>query len=200
MRNWSDSELESLYEVAGGKHGWLSRLQQNMKVSDEDAAYLCWFDEHERLTQTKIAAWEYEIESYGGKDIYFEENEGKQFALLTHKINALEQQLDPSLLERMIGIRYRLKVSLMRKIEPEAFLGITDSQIERARKYPLWRLMGLPHKKNILCPFHKEKSPSFSVGIWGWCYTCRMHQDSIGYIMANRSLTFSEAVIELANR
>ena len=38
-------------------------------------------------TQDKIKAWEDEIESYGGKDIYFEESEGKQFVMLTQRIN-----------------------------------------------------------------------------------------------------------------
>lgn len=198
MRNWTDGELVSLYEIAGGKHGWLSKLQQNMKVSDEDAAYLVWFDEHERETQDKIKAWEEEIKSYGGKDIYFEENEGKQFVMLTQRINELEDRLDPELLARMVSVRYKLKYGMMRRIEPEAFIGITDLEIERARKYPLHLLMGFPKKKNILCPFHKEKSPSFSVGIWGYCFTCKSYMDGIGYMMTNKSLTFSEAVKQLS--
>ena len=175
-------------------------MQTNMNVSDEDAAYLIWFDEHERETQDKIKAWEDEIESYGGKDIYFEESEGKQFVMLTQRINELEDQLDPELLARMVATRYKLKYGMMRQIEPEAFENITDAEIERARKYPLHLLMGFPKKKNILCPFHKEKSPSFCVGIWGYCFTCKSYMDGIGYMMANRSLTFSDAVKDLANR
>lgn len=200
MRNWTDAELESLYEIVAGEPGWLSRLQKHMKISVEDEAYLHWFDEYERDTQDKLAIWQGEIDAYGGEEIYFQANEGKQFVLLTQKINEVEGKIDPQLFNRMVATRYKLKYGMMRRIEPEAFDNITDDQIERARKFPLWRLMGLPHKKNILCPFHKERSPSFSAGIWGYCFTCKSYMDSIGYVMANRSLTFSDAVRELANR
>lgn len=200
MRNWTDLELESLYEIASGKLGWLSRLQENMKVSDEDIPYLRWLDDLECETRKKLKAWDEEIETYGGKEIYFEENEAKQFVMLTKKMNELEGQIDDDLLNRMVFVRYKLKYALMKKIEPEVFEKFTIEQLEKARKYPLFKLMGFPHKKNILCPFHKEKSPSFSVGIWGFCFTCKSYIDSIGYLMSNRSLTFSEAVTILGNR
>lgn len=191
---------DDLYANFAGKHGWLSRLIETFYLSKDEIAYLEWRDEQDQWAKDKIKEWEYEIESYGGRDIYFADSEAVQFVMLTERINALDGLIDPDLINRMVATRYRLKYGMMRQIEPEAFVGITEDQIEKARQYPLFKLMGLPRKKNIICPNHKEKSPSFNVGIWGFCFTCRFYMDSIGYMMANRSLTFSEAVTDLSNR
>lgn len=52
-----------------------------------------------------------------------------------------------------------------------------------------------------LCPFHKEKTPSFSVnpakGIYK-CFGCGEGGDSLSYLMKTRGLAFSELVKELA--
>ena len=53
-----------------------------------------------------------------------------------------------------------------------------------------------------LCPFHKEKTPSFTVqedkGFYH-CFGCQEHGDIFDYVMKSSNLTFSEAVISLAN-
>lgn len=52
-----------------------------------------------------------------------------------------------------------------------------------------------------LCPFHNEKSPSFSVvddkGFYH-CFGCGAHGDSITFVMETEGLTFHEAVESLA--
>ncbi len=52
-----------------------------------------------------------------------------------------------------------------------------------------------------LCPFHNEKSPSFTVnedkGFYH-CFGCGAHGDAIGFEMRSQNLTFSEAVEKLA--
>lgn len=52
-----------------------------------------------------------------------------------------------------------------------------------------------------LCPFHKEKTPSFTVsedkGFYH-CFGCGAHGDAIGFLMQNESLSFTEAVTMLA--
>ncbi len=52
-----------------------------------------------------------------------------------------------------------------------------------------------------LCPFHNEKSPSFSVnedkGFYH-CFGCGAHGDVIGFVMRSDNLTFPEAVERLA--
>jgi DNA primase len=54
-----------------------------------------------------------------------------------------------------------------------------------------------------LCPFHKEKTPSFSVveekGFYH-CFGCGAHGDVIGFVMQTENLTFPEAVEQLAHK
>ncbi|MDX1669624.1 MAG: DNA primase, partial [Limnobacter sp.] len=54
-----------------------------------------------------------------------------------------------------------------------------------------------------LCPFHKEKSPSFSVSAskqFYHCFGCGAHGNSISFLMEHLGLTFPEAVEALAGR
>ncbi len=54
-----------------------------------------------------------------------------------------------------------------------------------------------------LCPFHNEKTPSFSVvedkGFYH-CFGCGAHGDVIGFAMQTENLTFPEAVEQLARK
>ncbi|WP_107874371.1 DNA primase [Neisseria weaveri] len=66
----------------------------------------------------------------------------------------------------------------------------------------------LPLKKGganymACCPFHKEKSPSFSVSPqkqFYHCFGCGAHGSAIGFIMEYQGLSFTEAVQYLADR
>src|SRR5579885_3717730 len=59
-----------------------------------------------------------------------------------------------------------------------------------------WEFIGL-------CPFHNEKTPSFSVvedkGFYH-CFGCGAHGDAIGFTMQTENLSFPEAVEQLARR
>src|SRR6266446_2560922 len=51
------------------------------------------------------------------------------------------------------------------------------------------------------CPFHSEKTPSFSVSPtkqFYHCFGCGAHGTSIGFLMEHAGLSFPEAVNELA--
>ena len=54
-----------------------------------------------------------------------------------------------------------------------------------------------------LCPFHSEKTPSFSINeateSW-YCFGCRKHGDIFTYLMEKDGLTFPEAVQEMADQ
>ena len=53
------------------------------------------------------------------------------------------------------------------------------------------------------CPFHKEKSPSFSVSPskqFYHCFGCGAHGSAIGFVMEHQGLGFVEAVQLLADR
>lgn len=54
-----------------------------------------------------------------------------------------------------------------------------------------------------LCPFHHEKSPSFTVSAikqFYHCFGCGQHDNAIGFLMAYDHLAFPEAIEELARR
>ena len=50
-----------------------------------------------------------------------------------------------------------------------------------------------------LCPFHNEKTPSFTVWPDHWhCYGCGAHGDAIGFVMRHERRGFADAVAALA--
>jgi DNA primase len=81
--------------------------------------------------------------------------------------------------------------------------------IERLRNHiPLSEVVGkrVPVKRHgrefhALCPFHKEKSPSFTVNDekgFFHCFGCAAHGDAIGFIMDYEKISYPEAVERLA--
>ena len=54
-----------------------------------------------------------------------------------------------------------------------------------------------------LCPFHNEKTPSFTVNQeqgFFHCFGCGEHGDAIGFLQKHNGLTFVEAVEQLASQ
>lgn len=186
--------LDALYEVYGKKLGWLSYLTERLLLQSSERKYLEWRHDCQVPIDKKLAEWEYEIESWGGQEIYFEADPAKQFVMLTDLIRK------PEHLHRLVGVRYQLRNHLMKKAVPDLLDEVSGRDIEKARAYPLWRLMGLPRPKNIKCPYHQEQNPSFQVNVWGFCHSCRKYVDGIDFLMDNSGCTFLEAVKNLANR
>jgi len=63
------------------------------------------------------------------------------------------------------------------------------------------RLVKKGREYSGLCPFHNEKSPSFTVNDekgFFHCFGCGAHGDVIGYVMQSQNLGFLEAVEQLA--
>src|SRR5579863_3745587 len=59
------------------------------------------------------------------------------------------------------------------------------------------------HEYKACCPFHDEKTPSFTVSAakqFYHCFGCGAHGSAIGFLMAFDRLSFPEAVEELASR
>ena len=57
------------------------------------------------------------------------------------------------------------------------------------------------HEYSGLCPFHSEKTPSFTVNEakgFFHCFGCGAHGDVIGFLMRLENLTFPESVERLA--
>ena len=65
------------------------------------------------------------------------------------------------------------------------------------------RLTRAGHEFKGLCPFHKEKSPSFTVNdqkAFYHCFGCGAHGDAISFLREHDNLPFMEAVEQLAAR
>lgn len=88
-------------------------------------------------------------------------------------------------------------------------MAFTDSFLEEIRnRVPLSgvvgrsvRLIKRGREFTGLCPFHNEKSPSFTVNDdkgFFHCFGCGAHGDVIGFVMRNGGLAFPEAVEQLA--
>lgn len=79
---------------------------------------------------------------------------------------------------------------------------ITDDDIDMARGVPIEDLITQPLKKSGralvgLCPFHNEKSPSFSVFPQSnrfHCFGCQETGDVISYVRQINNLSFPEAI------
>src|ERR1700739_2155515 len=63
------------------------------------------------------------------------------------------------------------------------------------------RLIRRGREQTGLCPFHNEKTPSFTVSDdkgFFHCFGCGAHGDVIGYVMRSEGVGFPEAVERLA--
>jgi DNA primase len=80
-----------------------------------------------------------------------------------------------------------------------------EADIEYARSFPIGRLLeeyGFQMKKTgansvMLCPFHDEKTASFTVfsgGSRAQCFGCNWFGDSIDFVKAYEGLDFKGAV------
>ena len=80
-------------------------------------------------------------------------------------------------------------------------VAVTDEMIQRAREHPIeelfdGRLFGKNKNKIGLCPFHQERTPSFTIFPANnfHCFGCGEHGSSIDFIMKTQNKTFLEAV------
>src|SRR5882757_5695476 len=67
------------------------------------------------------------------------------------------------------------------------------------RKVSLKRKSGA--ESSGLCPFHNEKTPSFTVNDkkgFFYCFGCGVHGDAVGFVMKTEGLSFPESVEKLA--
>jgi hypothetical protein len=89
-------------------------------------------------------------------------------------------------------------------------LGINDFpelKVDDAKRYPIEFLCdeyGIDINRNRgLCPFHKERTPSFTVNTSlnrYHCFGCGEHGDVIQFAMNKEGISFKEAVARLASK
>ena len=74
---------------------------------------------------------------------------------------------------------------------------LTEDQIRRAREYFICDLIGSKVGTKILCPNHKDSSPSLHLyQNRAHCFVCGFNVNSIGWLM-HGGMSFREAVAEL---
>src|ERR1700752_747491 len=68
---------------------------------------------------------------------------------------------------------------------------------------PAVKLLRAGRELNACCPFHNEKTPSFTIndekGFYH-CFGCGAHGDAIRFLTDHRGLPFMDAVRELAGK
>lgn len=164
----------------------------------------------EEVLQTRVQAWMDQIERDGGWEIHNAETDADKLLAVHKRIAEIERESDQfvgesrflylglSDLEHLSALRYKYRNRVMGDLLPGRTSPITDTEIEYARSIRLDRIIPkLPKSRKILCPFHQEKTPSFHVGAWGYCFGCGAYTDSISWIMKNSNVSFIEAVKRL---
>jgi len=203
-----ERHLDFIFEHWHKRLGWLSWLEHNFDLSIEDVSYLIKRAEQDDVVRDKLKTWDLEIERAGGWEIYNEDDLGRKLGLVNARIDELEKQAETILSpeSRMLflevfprnsvsSIRYRIRNQIISLEVPDRKEVITDAEIDRAREVPLSKVIpDIPNTHKILCPFHQEKSPSFHVQKWGFCFGCGKHIDSIGWVMGQLGKPFVEAV------
>lgn len=77
---------------------------------------------------------------------------------------------------------------------------ITGDMIGRAKQYPFENLMQFDNRGKARCPFHNEKTASFSLDKKrnrARCFGCSKGVDTIAFIMETKNKNFVEAVKQL---
>jgi len=209
-----ENKLSDLYENFHEKKGWLSWMSETLFLSTEEIQWLGRRDDQQKIVDDKLKAWEREIERSGTWSIYGAENDHQKLVLINLKITALEREADTlsgkeaflfremSELGKLEKLRQKVRGRLIHQVFEEAVDECPEWLICQAREVPLRDIIerqGQGQNRYILCPFHREKSPSFYVGKWGYCFGCGAWADSIKWCITQRSMTFVEAVKYLAN-
>ena len=72
---------------------------------------------------------------------------------------------------------------------------LTDAMVEKAREVPLHRVYDTKGQKQMRCPFHDDKNPSFSVtgNLW-YCHAGCGGGDTIAFVRKLTGSSFHEAV------
>ncbi|HKW83453.1 MAG TPA: CHC2 zinc finger domain-containing protein, partial [Burkholderiaceae bacterium] len=73
--------------------------------------------------------------------------------------------------------------------------------VEVVGRHVTLKKAGINHKG--LCPFHAEKSPSFSVSPSRQtyhCFGCGAHGNAVGFLMEHAGMSFPDAVRDLAQQ
>jgi hypothetical protein len=75
---------------------------------------------------------------------------------------------------------------------------ITKDMVMRAKNYPFEKLIEVKRNNMASCPFHEDKTPSFSIkNNRGYCFSCHWKGDTIDFVTKKDGLSFADAVKKL---
>lgn len=80
---------------------------------------------------------------------------------------------------------------------------LTPEMIQLAKDHPFGNLIDFGRRGMVKCPYHNEKTPSFSWNKkenYAHCFGCGRTVDTIQYIMDTMNLEFREAVLKLSGQ
>lgn len=76
--------------------------------------------------------------------------------------------------------------------------GITEDMVQRAKEYPLNKIVEINVQGFALCVAHSDRSPSmYCKGNFAHCFSCGFTDDTIGVYMKKNDANFAEAVSSL---
>lgn len=208
--------LDMLYLDVSGYPSWLGIADgvALSPLSDADVRYLEELDDvrmdANSLLARALAGWKTEID-FRIFDAENDEQVVQRLTMLIAEANEKYEQMareDKPPFDRMFYMlkmrvkemeAWRKKVTgrLYHKTHPDA-MNVTQDAIERARQYPLEKLVERNRENKIICPFHADGRPSMFVkNGFGYCFSCGEWCDSIKWLMHVNKFTFMQAVERL---
>jgi len=94
-------------------------------------------------------------------------------------------------------VEHLKSLKIMERLMCKTTRGVTDADIQMAKAVSIWDIYSFEKRKRNMacCPFHSEKTPSFSVrGNRFVCFGCGEKGDSIDFVQKLHNLTFYKAV------
>jgi hypothetical protein len=118
-----------------------------------------------------------------------------------------EKAIERGEFETVVLLTGKIKecVHILKKYQDECYFrrlnvsnDIKKDMIQRAKDYPFEKLIEIKRNKMSSCPFHEDKTPSFSIkNNKGHCFSCGWSGDTISFLMKKDGLSFGDAVKRL---
>lgn len=164
-------DLCVVWRVASSEPGWLRRLWLTGQYTEDELCKLEEIDdEFLRLAREEEAKHREWLQDLSKTD----------WIVVFPEAKRLVKRLSKS------GRRFKEQLEVARDVDIEEVIG----EYVELRRGGMYRLVGL-------CPFHEEKTPSFTVytndGHY-YCFGCQEHGDVIRFISKIENLTFKQAV------
>jgi hypothetical protein len=105
----------------------------------------------------------------------------------------------------IITMKVKECVGILKRFQDEQYFRrqgivneISKDMIQMAKDYPFEKLVEIKRNKMASCPFHEDKTPSFSIkNNRGHCFSCGWSGDTLAFLMKKDGLSFPDAVKKL---